>query len=231
MRGLARDAHRDRARPARPRRVRQAARRLLARRVRERHPRPARRARPRPRDGRRALARRRRRDAVRLPVPRAHASGSCSCRAAGSGARSTCCCAPPRCRAPSSCSRCSSPSWLGRAVDGAGWAGARLGLRARPATSARWCAASCRSATASARAAFLHTLRAVIDPGGQRVSGHDRLYLAATSRRCSSGASATRSSRPSTAAPRTRRCRAAGSSCSTASGHFPHLDDPCASSR
>jgi pimeloyl-ACP methyl ester carboxylesterase len=30
-----------------------------------------------------------------------------------------------------------------------------------------------------ARSAFLHTLRAVIDPGGQRVSGHDRLYLAA----------------------------------------------------
>ena len=33
---------------------------------------------------------------------------------------------------------------------------------------------------ASARAAFLHTLRAVIDPGGQRVSGRDRLYLAAS---------------------------------------------------
>jgi pimeloyl-ACP methyl ester carboxylesterase len=32
---------------------------------------------------------------------------------------------------------------------------------------------------AEARAAFLHTLRAVIDPGGQRVSGHDRLYLTA----------------------------------------------------
>jgi pimeloyl-ACP methyl ester carboxylesterase len=31
---------------------------------------------------------------------------------------------------------------------------------------------------AEARAAFLHTLRAVIEPGGQRVSGHDRLYLA-----------------------------------------------------
>lgn len=30
-----------------------------------------------------------------------------------------------------------------------------------------------------AREAFLHTLRAVIDPGGQRVSARDRLYLAA----------------------------------------------------
>jgi pimeloyl-ACP methyl ester carboxylesterase len=29
-----------------------------------------------------------------------------------------------------------------------------------------------------ARAAFIHTLRAVIDPGGQRVSAVDRLYLA-----------------------------------------------------
>jgi pimeloyl-ACP methyl ester carboxylesterase len=28
------------------------------------------------------------------------------------------------------------------------------------------------------REAFMHTLRAVIDPGGQRVSAHDRLYLA-----------------------------------------------------
>jgi pimeloyl-ACP methyl ester carboxylesterase len=33
-------------------------------------------------------------------------------------------------------------------------------------------------ADASARVAFPHTLRAVIDPGGQRVSGSDRLYLA-----------------------------------------------------
>jgi pimeloyl-ACP methyl ester carboxylesterase len=33
-------------------------------------------------------------------------------------------------------------------------------------------------ADAEARAAFLHTLRAVIEPGGQRVSAVDRLYLA-----------------------------------------------------
>ena len=30
-----------------------------------------------------------------------------------------------------------------------------------------------------ARAAFVHTLRAIVDPGGQRVSASDRLYLAA----------------------------------------------------
>jgi pimeloyl-ACP methyl ester carboxylesterase len=71
-----------------------------------------------------------------------------------------------------------APSWLGRAVDGAGWVGARLGLRAR-----RDLEETVRGfvslSDASARAAFLHTLRAVIDPFGQRVSGHDRLYLAA----------------------------------------------------
>jgi pimeloyl-ACP methyl ester carboxylesterase len=32
---------------------------------------------------------------------------------------------------------------------------------------------------AGSRAAFLHTLRAVVEPGGQRVSAHDRLELAA----------------------------------------------------
>jgi pimeloyl-ACP methyl ester carboxylesterase len=31
---------------------------------------------------------------------------------------------------------------------------------------------------AEGRTAFMHTLRAVIDPGGQRVSARDRLYLA-----------------------------------------------------
>ncbi len=64
--------------PARTRRVGQAARRLLARRLRERRPRHDGRPRPRPRDDRRALARRRDRDAVRLPISRA-------LRAAGPG--------------------------------------------------------------------------------------------------------------------------------------------------
>ena len=72
--GLAagRPLHADRARPARPRRLGHAARRLLARRPRQRGARRRQRTRPRARDGRRALARRRDRDAVRLPVPRAH---------------------------------------------------------------------------------------------------------------------------------------------------------------
>ena len=66
-----REPHGPRARPARSRRLGQTARRLLARRLRQRRPGPHHRAGPRARDGRRPLARRRDRDAVRLPVPRA----------------------------------------------------------------------------------------------------------------------------------------------------------------
>jgi pimeloyl-ACP methyl ester carboxylesterase len=71
-----------------------------------------------------------------------------------------------------------APSWLGRAVDGMSWAGTRLGLRARRDLE-EMVRGFVSLSEASARAAFLHTLRAVIDPGGQRVNGHDRLYLAA----------------------------------------------------
>jgi pimeloyl-ACP methyl ester carboxylesterase len=70
------------------------------------------------------------------------------------------------------------PTWLGRAVNGAGWVGARLGIRARPDLG-EVVRGFLSLGDAESRAAFLHTLRAVIDPGGQRVSGHDRLYLAA----------------------------------------------------
>jgi pimeloyl-ACP methyl ester carboxylesterase len=70
------------------------------------------------------------------------------------------------------------PGWLGRVADGAGWAGARLGLRLRQDLG-EMVRGFLSLGDAEARAAFLHTLRAVIDPGGQRVSGHDRLYLAA----------------------------------------------------
>jgi len=70
------------------------------------------------------------------------------------------------------------PGWLDRVVGGAGWAGARLGLRLRQDL-AEMVRGFLSLNDAEARAAFLHTLRAVIDPGGQRVSGHDRLYLTA----------------------------------------------------
>jgi pimeloyl-ACP methyl ester carboxylesterase len=70
------------------------------------------------------------------------------------------------------------PGWLGRAAEGAGWAGTRLGLRVRPDLG-EVVRGFLSLNDADTRAAFLHTLRAVIDPGGQRVNGHDRLYLAA----------------------------------------------------
>jgi pimeloyl-ACP methyl ester carboxylesterase len=70
------------------------------------------------------------------------------------------------------------PSWLARAVGGMGWVGARLGLRPSPDLG-EMVRGFLSLGDAEARAAFLHTLRAVIDPGGQRISGHDRLYLAA----------------------------------------------------
>ncbi|HEX9697319.1 MAG TPA: alpha/beta fold hydrolase [Actinomycetota bacterium] len=58
-----------------------------------------------------------------------------------------------------------------------GWLG-KLGLRPVPAASDVW-----RSYVSlgdpDARASFIHTLRAVIDVGGQRVSARDRLYLTA----------------------------------------------------
>jgi pimeloyl-ACP methyl ester carboxylesterase len=72
-----------------------------------------------------------------------------------------------------------APSWLGRAVERAGWAGGRLGLRARRDLE-EMVRGFVSLSDAGARAAFLHTIRAVIDHGGQRVSGHDRLYLAAS---------------------------------------------------
>jgi pimeloyl-ACP methyl ester carboxylesterase len=69
------------------------------------------------------------------------------------------------------------PRWVGWAAGRLGWAGTRLGLR--PSQDMGELVRGFLSLSdAEARAAFLHTLRAVIDPGGQRVSGSDRLYLA-----------------------------------------------------
>ena len=70
------------------------------------------------------------------------------------------------------------PGWLGAAVGRIGSAGSRLGLRTGLDLS-EMLRGFLSLNDAAARAAFLHTLRAVIDPGGQRVNGHDRLYLAA----------------------------------------------------
>jgi pimeloyl-ACP methyl ester carboxylesterase len=112
-----------------------------------------------------------------------------------------------------------------------GWGGAvgqalaRIGLRAGPdiAEMARGYASL---ADAEARSAFLHTVRAVIDHSGQRVSAADRLYLSSMlpslivwGRRdplipAAHGASAHR------LMPGSRL------EVFEDAGHFPHLDDP-----
>ena len=105
------------------------------------------------------------------------ASGSYWSTAAGSDARSACCCALPRCPARSSCCRssqrpaCSMPgSCVGRLLG-------RVGLRARTDLE-EMARGHATLSDAGARAAFVHTLRSVVDPGGQRVDASDRLYLA-----------------------------------------------------
>jgi pimeloyl-ACP methyl ester carboxylesterase len=54
-----------------------------------------------------------------------------------------------------------------------------VGLRAGPDLSEMWKGFSSLG-DAEARQAFIYTLRGIVDPGGQRVSARDRLYLAQT---------------------------------------------------
>src|SRR5256714_482290 len=53
----------------------------------------------------------------------------------------------------------------------------RLGMRAGPDLEELWRGFSSLN-DVGARAAFIHTLRGIVDPGGQRVNATDRLYLA-----------------------------------------------------
>ena len=62
-------------------------------------------------------------------------------------------------------------------IDAVGAFLSRLGLHAGPDLEEMWRGFSSLS-DAEARAAFIHTLRTIIDPTGQRVSATDRLYLA-----------------------------------------------------
>src|SRR5436853_4823899 len=54
---------------------------------------------------------------------------------------------------------------------------ARLGMQAGPDLEEMWRGFSSLN-DVGARAAFIHTLRGIVDPGGQRVNATDRLYLA-----------------------------------------------------
>ena len=155
--------------------IRQAARRLLAGRLRERGARSVRGARLRARDGRRALARRWGCDAVRLPVPGA-------LRAPRPGLERRTRSRGPPAAAGGGAAGCRSRATL--ALDrGTAWH--RL-VRARarrsgsvPAPTSRRSGAASRRWRSATRAAFVHTVRGIIDVGGQRVSAADRLYLAA----------------------------------------------------
>jgi len=70
-----------------------------------------------------------------------------------------------------------SQGLIGR-LDSVGAFLGRLGLRAGSDLDEMWRGFSSLQ-DAGARAAFIHTLRTILDPGGQRVSAVDRLYLAA----------------------------------------------------
>ena len=117
------------------------------------------------------------------------------------------------------------PRWLEPVLGGVGAAGARVGLRPRRDT--RQIVSGFLSLGESeARAAFLHTLRAVIDPRGQRVSGRDRLYLAADLPTLLVWGDrdpiipVAHGREAHAAVPGSRLEIFAGA------GHFPHLDDP-----
>lgn len=77
-----------------------------------------------------------------------------------------------------------------------------------------------------AREAFMHTLRGVIDPWGQRVSARDRLYLAAELPTLLVWGARDRIIPPDHG--RSAQGDIPGSRLETlsASGHFPHLDEP-----
>ncbi|HYR96920.1 MAG TPA: alpha/beta fold hydrolase [Candidatus Binatus sp.] len=64
------------------------------------------------------------------------------------------------------------------AVDGVARFFRRAGVRAGPDVDELW-RGFCSLADADSRQAFVHTLRTIVDPGGQRVNATDRLYLAA----------------------------------------------------
>src|SRR5215208_4173551 len=71
-----------------------------------------------------------------------------------------------------------APRWLGRAAGGVGWAGSRIGFKPGRDVGEMFQGFLSLS-DRETRAAFVQSLRAVVDTGGQRVNGHDRLYLAA----------------------------------------------------
>jgi pimeloyl-ACP methyl ester carboxylesterase len=79
---------------------------------------------------------------------------------------------------------------------------------------------------ADARNAFIHTLRAVIDPTGQRINATDRLYLASQMPTLIVWGSRDRIIPVDHAAPAHEGMPGSRLELFEQAGHFPHLDDP-----
>jgi pimeloyl-ACP methyl ester carboxylesterase len=100
-----------------------------------------------------------------------------------------------------------------------------IGLRARPDLAEM--AHGYRSLSNSeARAAFIHTLRGVIDPTGQRINASDRLYLASTMPSLIVWGRRDRIIPIEHAQPAHEGMPGSCLEVFDESGHFPHLDDP-----
>ncbi len=106
------------------------------------------------------------------------------------------------------------PRWLGR-----------IGLRTR--TDLAEMARGYQSlANAEARSAFIHTLRGVIDPTGQRINASDRLYLASKMPSLIIWGRRDRIIPVEHAEPTHEGMPGSKLELFDRSGHFPHLDDP-----
>jgi pimeloyl-ACP methyl ester carboxylesterase len=79
---------------------------------------------------------------------------------------------------------------------------------------------------AEARAAFIHTVRAVIDPMGQRVDASDRLYLASKMPSLIVWGCRDRIIPVDHAEPAHKGMPGSRLELFDDAGHFPHLDDP-----
>ena len=79
---------------------------------------------------------------------------------------------------------------------------------------------------AEARSAFIHTLRGVIDPTGQRINASDRLYLAAKMPSLIVWGRRDRIIPVKHAQPAHEGMPGSRLELFDEAGHFPHLDDP-----
>ena len=101
----------------------------------------------------------------------------------------------------------------------------RMGLRTRPDLTEIARAYQSLS-NAEARSAFIHTLRAVIDPTGQRINASDRLYLASKMPSLIVWGCQDRIIPVEHAQPTHEGMPGSTLELFEDAGHFPHLDDP-----